>query len=349
VTGTPTAAAVHHVAGTTRAADATPSFSAAAARDGLQGTHLRFAGRSVHLEATGDLLDAFTPAFGHLVQPQPAPLGALRLRVWEDDEQPHPLWDLDAPEARRTADGGLVARGVPGAAPHLEAFRPGIGIELWGGTGALHHPDHTLRPAGRSTFAWADQVGLRLLHVAAVEHDGLGVLLVGPSGAGKTTTVLAAAARGLGVVGDDTCLVDVSTQVVHSLYGTSAVNQDTLGRSDAGDVAVLGEAVTGKVIVQLAPRGRLVAQAPIAALVVLRPEGEVTGPRALGAAEAAKALAAGTVLPGIARDSLGPWFRDVLRLAREVPAFEVARGWDLDRVVAQVQEAAVRGDEADAR
>jgi hypothetical protein len=349
VTGTTAPAGVGEPAGTTRVADASPSFSGAAARDGLHGTHLRFAGRSVHLEATGDLLDAFVPAFGHLVQAQPAPLGALRLRVWEHDEQPHPLWDLEAPEAYRTAEGGIVARGVPGAPPHLEAFRPGVGIELWGASGALHHPDHTLRPAGRSTFAWADQVGLRLLHVAAVEHDGLGVLLVGPSGAGKTTTVLAAAARGLGVLGDDTCLVDVSTHVVHSLYGTSAVNRDTLARSDAGELAVLGEAVTGKLIVELAPRGRMVVQAPIAALVVLRAEGDVTGPRAIGAAEAAKALTAATVLPGIARESLGPWFRDVLRLAREVPAFSVARGWDLDRVVAQVQEAARLGDEADRR
>ncbi|OWY59369.1 hypothetical protein B7486_74935, partial [cyanobacterium TDX16] len=138
-TGTRTAPAPDQV-------DAGPAFAAAAARHGRRSVHLRLAGRSVRLEATGDLLDALQPAFGHLVQAAPAPLGALSFRAWEDDEHHHPLWDLEAPAAYRTASGGIVARGELHATPHLEAYRPGIGIELWGPTGALHHPDHTLRP-----------------------------------------------------------------------------------------------------------------------------------------------------------------------------------------------------------
>jgi hypothetical protein len=337
-TGSPTAPDPDRV-------DAGPAFAAAAARDGARSVHLRVAGRSMRLEATGDLLDALQPAFGHLVQDTPPPLGALSFRAWEHDQHRHPLWDPEAPAAYRTLAGGIVARGELHATPHLEAYRPGIGIELWGPPGALHHADHTLRPAGRSTFTWADGVGLRLLHAAAVEHDGTAALLVGPSGAGKTTTAIACAERGAGQLGDDTCLVDVGARVVHSLYATSAANPDTLGRSQGGTGPVLGEAATGKVVVPLAARGALRTEAPITALVVLRSEGDspADGPRPLAVLPTSKALFASTLLPGVAHDRLEGWFADNLRLARTVPAFEVTRGWDLDRVVAQVREAIERG------
>ncbi len=63
---------------------------------------------------------------------------------------------------------------------------------------------------------------LSMLHGGAVTNSHHGVLLVGPGGSGKSTTVAACLQAGLGVCGDDLVLVDHSAQgwLVHALYNS---------------------------------------------------------------------------------------------------------------------------------
>jgi len=67
---------------------------------------------------------------------------------------------------------------------------------------------------------WAAPTTLQPLHGGAVGVDGTGVLVVGNSGAGKSTTSLACLEAGLEYVGDDYLVVDVATTTAYSLYST---------------------------------------------------------------------------------------------------------------------------------
>jgi hypothetical protein len=102
--------------------------------------------------------------------------------------------------------------------------------------------DH-IHPLRRLLHAWARGFGADLLHAGAVGIDGAGVLVVGPGGTGKSTTVLAAMAAGLVAAGDDYVLVDAgspagsipgsqsdSPPTAHALYGTMRLHQAHLDR-----------------------------------------------------------------------------------------------------------------------
>ena len=73
----------------------------------------------------------------------------------------------------------------------------------------------------RQILQWS-MAGTRfsMLHAGAVSHAGEGVLLVGQSGSGKSTTVAACLQAGLGVCGDDLVMVGRSAQgwSAHALY-----------------------------------------------------------------------------------------------------------------------------------
>jgi len=54
------------------------------------------------------------------------------------------------------------------------------------------------------------QSGLVAVHAASLQIGGAGLLLIGPSHAGKTTTALHLAARGISLLGDEVALVDLA-------------------------------------------------------------------------------------------------------------------------------------------
>ncbi len=94
------------------------------------------------------------------------------------------------------------------------------------------HPLRTL------LHAWARGFGADLVHAGAVGIDGTGVLVVGPGGSGKSTTVLAAMSAGLSAAGDDYVLVGAgrppgSPPAAHALYGTMRLHQAHLDRFPA--------------------------------------------------------------------------------------------------------------------
>lgn len=92
---------------------------------------------------------------------------------------------------------------------------------------AFHYvPNPALLPAWEGTHparmllaAWARSQGLLTCHAAAVATEVAGVLLCGGSGAGKSTTALAALAAGMRSAGDDYVLVEPGyPPIAHALY-----------------------------------------------------------------------------------------------------------------------------------
>lgn len=78
---------------------------------------------------------------------------------------------------------------------------------------------------------WLGQQERQIVHGAAVGTDAGGALLVGKSGAGKSTAALASLNAGLYYLGDDYCLVAAApTPTVYSLYSSGKVHFADLSR-----------------------------------------------------------------------------------------------------------------------
>lgn len=78
---------------------------------------------------------------------------------------------------------------------------------------------------------WFGSRGMQMVHAAAVGNDKGGVLIVGKSHSGKSTTALACLEQGLKYVGDDYALIGLGeTPRVYSLYNAAKLNPDNLFR-----------------------------------------------------------------------------------------------------------------------
>jgi len=74
---------------------------------------------------------------------------------------------------------------------------------------------------------WADDRDMILLHAAAVGSDGVGVLVAGRSGRGKSTFAVSCLAHGLEFVADDYTMITASGQLcAMPVYTTAEINSD---------------------------------------------------------------------------------------------------------------------------
>jgi hypothetical protein len=175
--------------------------------------------------------------------------------------------------------------------------------------------------------------GLHFVHGAAVVGARGAALLAGASGAGKSTTALAAAEAGLGYVGDDYCAVALRGPEVHALYAVGKVDAAGLRRVAAGAAASDGPAHAGGMRVLSGgptPDGKhlvvppgLTRSAPLVSIVLPH---FGTGPLAPASrAEALRALATSILLlPRSTQadlDALG-------ELVRALPAYRLPLGDD---------------------
>ena len=78
---------------------------------------------------------------------------------------------------------------------------------------------------------WLSARGLQLMHGAAVGTDDGAVLIVGPGGAGKSTSAIASLAAGLRFAGDDYVALGLGEQpAAYSLYGTAKLVAEQVER-----------------------------------------------------------------------------------------------------------------------
>jgi hypothetical protein len=186
---------------------------------------------------------------------------------------------------------------------------------------------------------WAVPTSLQPLHAGCVGRHGRGVLVAGESGAGKSTTTLAALEAGLDYAGDDYVLVDTEACTAYSLYSTAKLATDNLERFPAlvPLVANADRLDREKAMVFLHDHRpeHLAAELRLTSIVVPRVTGrpasrlEPTSPAA-----ALRALAPTTSfhLPGYGREV----FAKLTRLVRALPCHRLDAGTDLEELAAVV-------------
>jgi hypothetical protein len=302
---------------------------------------LSLGGHHVRIRVAAPQLDErFHPAFAHAALESGAGRPDLVIACWDGAVSgvapPAPPWRLEdfLPNARIR---GLVE------GPVRASFDPSARVlclyERNRGRALVYAADNSSVPTwmDRAPFRtvltwWAADRGLVLLHASAVAFKGRAIAFAGPSGAGKSTTALACLTRGLDMIGDDACLVDLGGEpLVFAVYGRAKVEPDVLAALPAlkQQVSPLGD----ELVLGLGPR--LVERAALRAVAVphvIDTERSRAVPMSPG--DALRALATSTVLEGVGGGSL-PAFGE---LARRVPCVHLELGSDPDAVVRAVRD-----------
>jgi hypothetical protein len=111
-------------------------------------------------------------------------------------------------------------------------------LDLDSDTGVYWIPDAAATPyedrsgTFRAILSWWMAVhGRQFVHGAAIGDARGGVLVVGKSGSGKSTTALSALLAGFEYVGDDYCLLEPGLPpIVHSLFGSAKLHAHHIER-----------------------------------------------------------------------------------------------------------------------
>ena len=196
----------------------------------------------------------------------------------------------------------------------------------------------------QTLFHWAlGEFGWQIVHAAAVGTAAGGVLLIGNTGAGKSTTALSClAGDGLRLLSDDKCLarLDPAPQAFAS-FNSAKLKADMLERWPHYRPRLAGwdeHAKGGKGLMFLCPdfADRLVTTFPIRALIVpqVAHRAEATL-RPLAAGEAFRVFGPSTViwLPGAEADN----YRFTAELIRRLPCYQLDLARDPARNIEAIQ------------
>ncbi|MFK7919142.1 MAG: hypothetical protein AB8G14_13785 [Ilumatobacter sp.] len=149
----------------------------------------------------------------------------------------------------------------------------------------------------RAAARWvAAHHGGATVHCGAVGNHNGAVLLVGDSGAGKSTTTMACLGTELEVLGDDFCFIDASgpTPIVDAMYRLAKLDDRSLELLPALRERVVGRGLRGKSLIEL--DDLTVTHRPIVAVChVVRDHSRPTGVEPLHRMAALRAAAPSTL------------------------------------------------------
>ncbi|MCW5771645.1 MAG: hypothetical protein KIT16_08430 [Rhodospirillaceae bacterium] len=180
---------------------------------------------------------------------------------------------------------------------------------------------------------WAAVAGCLFVHGGSVGTEACGLVLLGNSGTGKSTTTLAAVAAGLKTCGDDYVLVTPGPAPrVHSVFGTAKLKDGSALAAGLVPEHCLAQSarVDDKLILTpaLAMPGSFVPSFPLRGLAILSfADGDQTVIEPASAAAAVRAAAPSTVLQ-MPYDQTTVLAR-IGELARDVPCYNLRLGRDL--------------------
>ena len=289
------------------------SERAAESASGFEDRYFRLAGLSMRLRFAGSLAVPMTLALAHL-ESEPTPDPDLTIRIWDarstSTEAPRPPWGGDA-----YLEHGVIK----------DYFGPGFYTLYPPGTGVLQVLDEgagqgffwmndaerlglweTGAPLRTLIHLWLAGRGHQLVHAASVGRPDGCVLLVGGSGAGKSSSALVCLWSSLQLLGEDYVVISPgSPHQVSSLYCTAKVAPETLARLPRlrGLVHSPPTPDSEKALLDIngALPEKLLREAPLRAIAIPRilpDEVSAVGPASSGAALAAVAPSTLLQLPG---------------------------------------------------
>ncbi|MEN6369126.1 MAG: hypothetical protein ABFD77_05450 [Thermotogota bacterium] len=204
--------------------------------DRIHETWYTFGGRVVRMRIVGhQLAERLALPFAHLRRRKAVPSDArLTIDLWDEletgvpaDTDLRPVVEGSSFSASR--DGRFATSVLQHSISSLDRQGESIvGVALDADRLSVYECG---RPLHVPLSLWYNDRGVPLIHAALVSHQGDGVLLAGPSGAGKTTSALSCLFAGFHYLADDLAGLEIPADGAawgHSVYGSALVDQGTL-------------------------------------------------------------------------------------------------------------------------
>lgn len=199
----------------------------------------RVAGATVTIRLVGHRLGAtLTRALAHLSLPDAPPTPDLLIEAWDEAET-----GIGTPVTRARTDPSTPGTTTVSEDGRYVVFeqattksvldRSGRHIVTWV-AGAERLTQYELgRPWHSELLLWQRDRGLLPVHAGFIQRDGLGVLLGGPGGSGKSTTALVCMGAGWSYLADDYVGIEARRDggfTGHGTYCSAHLAPENLGR-----------------------------------------------------------------------------------------------------------------------
>ncbi len=348
-----TTPAAHYIA------ECAPAFAQATSQHPLIARTIHMAGVTFHLRMAGPALaPVVLPALAHLLTPNPAGNGdgpTITFDLWDAASTgvwpPRPPFTADDYRRygqRAVAYAGAVALMYAPTAGQLFAYDQESRHGYFWAEDASQLSIYERAAPLQTLFHWAlAAFGWQIVHAAAVGAKTGGVLLIGNTGAGKSTTALSClsddARTALYFLSDDKCLVrlDPAPQAF-AAFSSGKIKADMLARLPQFQDKLQGwddgyKANKGLIFLHPDYAKRLITTFPIKALVLPRVAGQAEASiRPVAAGDAFRTFGPSTViwLPGAEADN----YRITAALVRQLPCYQLDLALEPARNIGAIRE-----------
>lgn len=324
---------------------------AAALVETNQLTHCyRIAGYTVRLAFAGPaLISLLTPALAHLACPAEA-TPDLTLCLWDGSStgvEPSQPWTISAIGLRGELPTWSDETILTAIQPDVNAVSifdrsQGIGF-YWIDSPCSLRVYERAAPLKVLLHWWLRESGLTLIHAGAVGTAAGAVLIVGKSGAGKSTTTLACLEAGLHYLADDRCLLGLTPiPQVYCVYNSAKLHLAQMARFPGLLTRVnnLAETTNEKALLylqQLLPQ-QLAQQLPIRALLLANVAGTTqTSLAPISRMQLLRDFVTSTLVyqPGAVQAEVAM----MTALVRQLPCYQINLGSDLAGIPPVVEQA----------
>ena len=345
----------NHFNGETAFRNMRAEFEEATAKhaDELHESFYTFGGGRVRIRILGrELAQHICRPFSHLrTDEQSSTAPRLTIEIWDENkatingEAPLTSDDLCWTETTvKSMDRRFIGQQLPHTISCLDRHAGHIMASIaWNNRIFIYE---RAKPLARPLLEWHNDQDVQVIHTGLVARDGKGVLFVGRSGSGKSTSSLACICAGFDYLSED--YVGLQRQldgsfVGHSLYNSVFLETVHLTRFEG----LVPYAIKGRlpheeksviVLSQLFPE-RLQRVVPIRVLALLR-VADVQKPKFRPASKGEALLALGpSSLLQIPNRGLGAGgFKRLAELVERVPCYWLEIGGDLDSIARGVDE-----------